>query len=41
MAGKKRRARRRLARGQLSAEVKITRDGKTLLEEKSKPMVFE
>jgi hypothetical protein len=27
--------------GSYSAEVKITRDGKTLLEEKSKPMVFE
>jgi hypothetical protein len=27
--------------GSYSAEVKITRDGKTLLEQKSKPMVFE
>jgi hypothetical protein len=27
--------------GSYSAEVKITRDGKTLLEEKSKPIVFE
>jgi hypothetical protein len=27
--------------GSYSAEVKITRDGKALLEEKSKPMVFE
>ena len=27
--------------GSYSAEVKITRDGKTLLEEKSKPMMFE
>jgi hypothetical protein len=27
--------------GSYSAEVKITRDGKTLLEEKSKPMTFE
>jgi hypothetical protein len=27
--------------GSYSAEVKVTRDGKTLLEQKSKPMVFE
>jgi hypothetical protein len=27
--------------GSYSAEVKITRDGKTLLEETSKPTVFE
>jgi hypothetical protein len=27
--------------GSYSAEAKITRDGKTLLEEKSKPMAFE